>query len=506
MKQLFITLLFILIILSVFAQSDIKVTYIDTVMGKNLISNSDIHASKYVFPDRINETSLDTVSNLMTIQLRDLTWNEKYLTRTGHILLYDLGNKQVKWSKKLNYSMEKIHQQGDMIIRTQNNTSYCMNYENGEDKWKIQNRIYIVDAKHKIGIGYDTKGFEKPIYTLQGIDLNTGTVLWDKTLSNMFSWDNNHIYKLEGVLHFNDSVPIAVINGLHAMNVKTGKGWDYDAWTGRYDFWWKGNISNQTSNILIDSTDIYWATKDNLTRINRNGNIEWGQPLPGDLTSKSTIFKRDSLLYMVNQGWGISEPKLNDYRQTTEGKPYIASFSLKTGLQKFLTTIGEKKDEINDVKVKKDTVFLAFKNKISKYALKDASLIFEKKLELDSLKELISFVNRLVYLKSDDTFKRLETIDSTNLYIWTGKDKVIEVNATHGVMDVFDAKQFYYLYLQTKDYRFIAKETETIVLDKADKIVATFQASSNAKLIGSRLYDNQKQNLVIIDLTDLIKR
>jgi hypothetical protein len=72
-------------------------------------------------------------------------------------------------------------------------------------------------------------------------------------------------------------------------------------------------------------------------------------------------------------------------------------------------------------------------------------------------------------------------------------------------MNEVDTRQFYYLYLKTKDYRFIAKENETIVLDKADKIVATFHASSEAKLIKSKLYDNQKQSLVVIDLSNLIK-
>ena len=505
MKQFLFTLSFILIIISVFAQTEIKVLFCDTVVGKNLKTNSDIRASKYVFPERIDETSLDTASNLITVQLRGITRNEKYLTKNGDILLYDLVNKNVKWSKKLNYYEEKIHQQGDMIIRTEGNTSYCMNYENGEDKWKIQNRIYIVDAKHKIGIGYKTKGFGSN-YILQGINLNSGEVLWNKTLSNEYNWDQIHIYKLEGVLQWNDSVPIAIINGLHAMNVKTGKGWDYDAYNGRFEAWRYGNISNQISNFIIDSTNIYWATKKEIVRINRNGNIEWRQPLSEDFTSKSTIFIRDSLLHIVNQGWGIGEAKINDLKQVPEGIPYLASFSLKTGTQQMLTTIGDKKDEINGVKVRKDTVFLAFKNKISKYAYKDASLIFEKTFKLDSLKELKSFVGSLVYVKADDTFKRLESIDSTKLYLWTGNDKVIEVNEKLEVMNEIDTKQFYYLYLKTMDYRFIAKETETVVLNKADKIVATLQASSNAKLIGSKLYDNQKQNLVVIDLKDLIKR
>ena len=207
---------------------------------------------------------------------------------------------------------------------------------------------------------------------------------------------------------------------------------------------------------------------------------------------------------MVNNGYGIAANN-NVYKQVPEGKPYLASFNLKTGEQHLFTIIGDKKQQINGYKVKKDTVLLVFKNKISKYSLKDFSLISEKTFVLDSLKELKNFVSRLVYIKADATYKRLVSIDSTQNYVWSETEKVLKLNDKLEVMNEVDVKQFYYLYLKTKDYRFIAKENETIVLDKADKIVATIQASSNAKLIGSKLYDTQKQNLVVIDLAGLIK-
>ena len=498
MKHLLLSLFFLLTIASVYPQSELQISHTKKVIGKNLKTNSDIRATEYVFPERINDISVDTITNLLTVQLRGLTKNEKYLTKNGDILLYNLTNDSLKWSKKLNYYAGKIHQQGDMIIRTEENKSYCMDIETGEDKWDIPNRIYIVDAKHRIGIGYKTKGFGGD-GTLQGINLTTGAVIWDRKLKDGYEWDNTHTYKLEGFFHLNDSVLIAVVRGLHAMNVKTGKGWDYDAVTGYLHFVY-GSVGDQVSNLIMDSTSIYWATKTQITRINKNGNIEWKAILPAEFTGKSTIFIKDSLLHMVNQGYGISVAKINDFKQVPIGRPYLGTFSLKTGMQLLLAIIEDKKQQINGLKVSKDTVFLVFKNRISKYNDNDASLISEKTYVLDSLKELKGFVDKLVYIKADSTYKRLESIDSTKHYVWTEKEKVLKLNENLEIMNEVDVKQFYYLYLKTKDYRFIAKENETIILDKADKIVATLQASSDAKLIGSKLYVTQKQNLVVIDL------
>jgi hypothetical protein len=500
MKLILSTLFLLLTVISVYAQSDLQITHDQKILGKNLKINTDINGIEYVFPERIEHFYVDTLSHLVTVQLRGITRNEKYLNNSGNILVYDLVDRNVKWSQKINYAQNDILQQKDMMIRTARLKSYCINIENGENKWEIPNQINYVNAKQNIGIGYKCTTFAG-FNTLEGINLNTGEALWKRVLNGKYEWNSNfgRIFMWDGAFRLNDSTVIVVVRGLHAINLKTGNGWDYDAVTGTFDY--RGYISDLVSNILVDSSSIFLASKTQITRLAHSGKVEWTQPLPRDSTSKSSIFIKDSLLYMINKGYGIS-----GYKQKLDGRPFLATFDLKTGKQHFLTVIEDKKQQINGFKVNKDTVLLAFKNKISKYSLIDGSLIAEKTFALDSLGELKDFIGGLVYIKAGATYKSLESVDSTKNYLWTGADKILTLNKKLEVSNDIDAKQIYICYLKTKDYRFIAKENETIVLDKADKIVAELQVSASAKLIGSKLYDMQKQNFIEIDVAELIKR
>jgi hypothetical protein len=499
MKLILATLFFLLTVVSVYAQSDLQIVHDQKVLGKNLQNNSDISGVAYVFPERIEHFYIDTLSNLMTVQLRGVTKNEKYLNNSGNVLVYDLVNKNVKWSQKMNYSQDNILQRKDMMIRISRLKSYCINVENGENKWDIQNQINYIDTRQNIGIGYKSTAFAG-FNTLEGIDLKTGEALWKKTLNGKYEWNSNfsRIFMWDGAFRLNDSTTVIVIRGLHGINLKTGKGWDYDAVTGTFDY--RGYISGLFSNILVDSTSIFMASKTKITRLDYDGKIKWTQPLPVDSTSSSSIFIKDSLLCMVNKGYGIS-----GYSQKFDGKPYLATYDLKTGNQHLLTVIEGKKQQINGFKVNKDAILLVFKNRVSKYSLIDGSLITEKTFVLDSLKELTTFTGGLVYIKADATYKSLESIDSTKNYLWTEAGKLLKLNEKLEVMNEVDVKQIYLCYLKTKDYRFIAKENETIVLDKAGKIVAELQVSANAKLIGSKLYDRQKQNFIEIDVAELMK-
>ncbi len=500
MKRILSSLFFLLTIASVYAQSDLQIIHNEKVIGKNLKTKTDIKAIEYVFPERIEQTYIDTLSNLLTVQLRGVTKNEKYLNNSGNVLVYDLANKNTKWSQKINFAQSDILQQKDRMIRTSVNKSYCLNMDDGKTIWDVQNKIYFIDAKQDVGIGYKCTTFAG-FNTLEGINLKTGEALWKRVLNGKYEWNSTfgRIFMWDGAFHLNDSTAIVVIRGLHAINLKTGNGWDYDAVTGTFDY--RGYISGLVSNILVDSSSIFMASKTQLTRLDRNGKIEWSQPLPRDSTSKSSIFRKDSLLYMVNKGYGIS-----GYKQKFDGKPYLATFDLKTGTPHLFAIIEGKKQQINAFKVNKDTILLAFKDKIAKYSLIDGSLIAEKIVELDSLGEFNDFVGKLVYIKTDSTYKSLESIDASKNYLWTEKGKLLTINAKLETSNEIDVKQLYVCYLKTKDYSFIAKENETIVLDKAGKIVAELQVSANAKLIGSKLYDVQKQNFIEIDIAELLKR
>jgi len=61
-------------------------------------------------------------------------------------------------------------------------------------------------------------------------------------------------------------------------------------------------------------------------------------------------------------------------------------------------------------------------------------------------------------------------------------------------------------YLKTKDYKFLARNNETTVIDNQNKKVADLNVSRNALLIGLKLFDIQEKSFMEIDLNELFKK
>jgi outer membrane protein assembly factor BamB len=428
--------------------------------------------------------------------------------------LYDLTNNKIKWTKKIFYQQGSIEQFDNIIIQTNANKSYCLNIENGENQWEVKNTIYYVEPFQKIGIGYKFKTSTGYTNTLEGIDLNNGNTIWKRELNREYSWNN--------IFHLNDSVIVVAAAGLHSINLKNGTGWDYNTITGKKDYTetalanaagvalgvltgafvmstGHNLVRDVVSNILIDSSTIYFASKEKISRLDYNGQIKWSSPLPEDLTSSSSIFTKDSLLYMINKGFAFM-----GYRQLDFGKPFFAGFNRNTGKQLFLSTIGEKKDQITGFKIYHDTVLLVFKDRVSKYSLSDGSFISEKTFDIQTLGELRYFIGGQVYLKTDSIYNNLIFIDSTSHYLFTKTGKILVINDNLDVLNQIDYNQIYLYYLKTKDYKFLAKDNETTVINKGNKKAADFKASNKAILIGSTLYDMQEKSFIEIDLNELI--
>ena len=60
--------------------------------------------------------------------------------------------------------------------------------------------------------------------------------------------------------------------------------------------------------------------------------------------------------------------------------------------------------------------------------------------------------------------------------------------------------------LEYKDYIFLAKENEMVVVDKNGSPVAELALSTKAKIFGSKLYDYQDEKCYEVDLNSIIKK
>jgi hypothetical protein len=510
MKRLVMIGLFCVSALTVVAQSELPIQNGEKFIGKNLKTNKDILAKELLFPERIDHYQLDTTSGFLTVQLRGTSKNGKWLNSTGTIVLYDLFSKKVKWTKKINYGQSSLKQFGPIIIQTINGKSFCLNNDNGEAEWEVKNLISYVERDRKLGIGYLSNTFSGNTNSLEGIDLSNGNSRWKRLINREYGWND--------IFHLNDSVLIVAAAGLHSINLRDGTGWDYNTITGAKDY--KSTIaanaagavlgaltgtfvmstgsdlvSDIVSNVLVDSSMIYFASREKISRLDHNGIVNWSFPLSKDQASKSSIFIRDTLLFMVNKGFAYM-----GNRQVNIGAPFMAAFNKNSGKQLFLTELDDMKDQINGFKTDKDTLILILNDRILKYSMINGSVILKKSFDVQITGELNYFVGDQAYLKNDNSFIPLLLSDSTCNYLYTKTGKILVVNDWLNITKQIDFNQLYIRFLQSGDYRFLAKGEETTVIDAGNQPITVLKLTGKALVAGSKLYDIQEKSFVEIDL------
>lgn len=368
-----------------------------------------------------------------------------------------------------------------------------------------------------IGIGYKFKTTTGYSNELEGIDLKNGQVVWKRDLNREYGWND--------VFYTNDSTIIVVAAGLHAMNVKTGAGWDYNTVTGKKDYTGTAAVNalgvaagiltgtfvmatghnlvrDCVSNAMTDSANIYFASREQLVKIDKqSGEILWKFPFANDLASKSSIFMNDSVVFMVNRGMAVMGARQLDF-----GKPFLAAFDRQTGEQLFFSLVNEKGDPILSYKIKNKEIFLAFKNRVAKYSLATGSLLAEKDVPTEDFGELKYFVGDQVFINNQNgDFVSLPQSDSTHVFVFTSQGKALSLDGGLEVSKTIEYDDLSVLYLRTNELKFIANDQKTLVVNNLGKRVAEIDVSSNANLIGHTLYDTQDDRFITMDLRQIIQ-
>lgn len=473
------------------AQNDLLILNNERSFGNNLITNKEIVGNEFLFPERIEQSYLENESNRITVQLRGLLLGSSYLKNNGHVVLYDLTNKKTIWDKSINYQNYYLEQNGKFIFKTGLKKTYCLDFESGEELWKARNTIAFIQPELKIGIGYTPYVRNQLFYNdinFEGVDLNTGNLIWKR--------DINHDYGLNDIFMLNDTVAMIVSSGLHTVNLKTGLGWDYDATTG-VEFM-QAMKTDIKSNIIIDSLDIYFASKEKISKLDLNGHLIWSTTLPENLTSSSNIIQFDSTLYMINSGSSQC-----GYATLKQGKPFLAAFNSKNGKKIFLNTVDQKSGKIVESAINNDELIILYKDKIAKCSVKNGALISEKTFDTGKSGEIVGFINHNIYDKFDSVYKSLALTDTLNHYIYTKKKTVLAIDKNLNVVNQYSIDQLYKFYLRYNNLRFLANKDNTLIIDKDNKIVARIDIPGKAKKIGTKLYFVLEKSIIEINLNNI---
>ncbi|MCZ2102100.1 MAG: PQQ-binding-like beta-propeller repeat protein [Chitinophagales bacterium] len=508
--------IFLLTSISAFSQKNkIQVSKNEKIFGKSLNDGSDIKGVEYVFPDRIHETYLDTSTGFLTIQLRGVSKNGKWLDNTGKIVQFDIKNEKVLWSKKIVYEVNKLQQFNKTIIKSTGNKSYCLDINTGNELWEVKNNIYYVNPTENIGVGYKFKITTGYTNELEGINLKNGNILWKRSLNRDYGWND--------VFYTNDTTMIVVAAGLHAINLKTGKGWDYNTKTGEKNYnktiaknavgvaaglltgtflMSTGHdlVRDLVSNTLVDSSFIYFASKEQIVKTDKQtGEIIWKFVFSKDLTSKSSIFIKNDIIYMVNKGMAYMGNKSIDY-----GKPFFAAFDKQTGRAIFISILNAQDDPILNFHVKNEEILFVCKNNIKKYSMNTGIEIFNKEFPNDIFGELKYFIGDNVLIRTNnDEFLNIHQSDTTKTFVFTNQGQTLALDENLNVTRTLEYEDLNIFYDQTEDFKCIVKDNNMLILNNKWERIAEIEATSTPFIIDNKLYDIKDKNFTIIDLSKI---
>ncbi len=501
--------------LSGFAQKEITVLTNSKVVGKNLLTGESIPANKYTFPERVHDFQIDTIYNYVTIQLRGLR-KDKWLANKGEVIRYDLDKNKVLWFHKIAYQVESIEQYGGVTLHTTGVKSFCLENLTGQQLWEVKNSLIFADPVDKIGIGYKIQASKGKENILEGIDLTNGQPIWQREISREYSWNN--------VCYLNDSTLLIGASGLHTVNIFDGTGWDYYTITGKKDYTasavgtglgiaaglltgmysvstGQNLVRDVASNVIVDSLNIYFASKEHLVKLNKEGDVLWQKSLPNDLTSKSLIFKLNDNLVMVNRGYAYMGNRQLDF-----GTPFIASFDLDSGDQKYLVKVSnEKKEIIKAIDRIGEELLFVFNDHVSKYSAITGQLIKDQKFNIEKYGELNDFIGEQVFVERDSLFLSLPSMDSKKHYVYTKNARALTLSSDLKIENEIEFDDFYIYYLNRDNKKFLAKENKTVVIDADGKKIAEFSASSRSTFLNGKLYNAQERSFLEIDLINILK-
>lgn len=511
MKKPHFILTFFLLVLYVNAQQNSIVISNPKMVGFNYEKNADIFGNEYLFSDRIEEAIISK-DGFAAVTLRGLSKNGKYLNNNGNFISYNFKEYKVNWDRKINFQKENVVFLGDRPFLLKPGTVTALDKNTGIELWTSKSELYRVDPEFHVAISYKFNSMNPSSDKMEGLDLETGKVIWSRSLDRSYGWDD--IQKL------NDSTLLISSSGLHTVNLLTGEGWDYKAQTGKKQ---TGEmvaksvgsvvlgvltgvvvtpnldlITGIVSNTLVDSDAIYLASADKISRLDRSGNVIWSNELPKDKSSASEILKENGTIVLVNKGHAYENGRFREY-----GTPCLSQYDENDGSLIFSLNFDEKKIVLNDVEIIGDTLTMLFSDRIRQFSMADSQLISEKIFDTSDTGYLYNIVNKDIFLQNNDSFELAEP-DSKNILITTSLGSVIKLNPNMEIEQEWVKNQFFKKVGNFTSKKMLYNDGSVVVIDDSGKKTAGFTAGENAKLVGKYMYETSDKVLKINDLSDIV--
>lgn len=460
-------------LLSQLQVSSIKST--TTQVGLSAISVNSISAKTYNLVYPVFDFEADSSGNFLFFTARQGgEINRNSALSRGFFAAINCLNDSVKW---LNESgLYYLEVSGKSLLLSNEIRTVKYNKSHGYDEVRFRNKLIYTIPKYNKGFFYD----ENLANVLHCVNLSTGLTSWTCTIPSTEDWVDSKF--------LNDSVLLIAAAGLHAVSVKTGLLWSVPLSTSiktnrsfvysaaKYNTIQKisqvsktceeqNQVSQISSNILINSNRIYFVSKEKMLALDFKGNVIWQVDLKNYPTSKMYVSNTDTSLILVNFGLATHS---NNF--VTWGKPFIITLEPSSGRIIDQFNLSSIENLADFIQTKTSLIFAG------KYGILEATPGKELKtmLELGSkYGQFVEFVNgNDYYIFKEGYYVPLNFINDNLVYFKADNNKV------YGIA----GDELTYEYHFTELFKLDKKYQDYTILVNSDKTIIT---SSNFELLFS---------------------
>jgi hypothetical protein len=515
MKYLF---LFCFFYLSISVQAQLLTK--QEVLCKNIVTGGKVNGTVYQFEQRIDEVYIDTFLQAAIVQLRGLTKRKKKPLHYGSCVYLDLAIDSIAWSKEVLYEEEEIRHFPGVIIKEKihKNRTFLLEPKTGIATKEIVQNIFYVSPSNNLGIGYDKRITANPSL-LYGVDLNTNTVLWERKVNRKFG--------LSECIPLNDSTLLLSASGLHSLNIGDGRGWGLELVTGEQAednskyvgigvaFGLIGvlvasaidekggtsadmitKIRGVESNILIDKGDIYYASKYEVFKLSKEGNILWSTQRDEESSSYATIFIEGDFLFMVNNGTAFLGSKTVKY-----GEPGFVAFDKRTGEETIKFPFRNFIDGVvMDYRAREDEVVVMATEKLVQ-VMTDRQIKWYNFPHLKKEK-FIGFLDENNFTITEDG-RVIKTTDyyPNDYHLITNKKTIHRLDENLEEKEVKLVENIWNQVAVYKSLRILYDDETVLIIDETGRKITSFFANPKFMIFENQLYFTQGNKLKILDLS-----
>ncbi|MEI7663543.1 MAG: PQQ-binding-like beta-propeller repeat protein [Bacteroidota bacterium] len=308
----------------------VDILSVPTGLENSMKRGTRLQGTKYVVPFDIVNYLIDKNKMQICLIVKD---HEKTRDPQYILINYDLNKNHVLWARKT-YVSEIKYKDNELLVKGFRKSwkSFGIDRLTGDVKWQNENG-WSTPLKDNVAV-FSYPGFSN----VKGLDANTNQTLWTRSkVKNEFGWLS---YMIVG-----DDL-LAVIDGLHKFNIKTGEGWSIELKTGKYDnakaiglniasgllgggYIPPDKITGLASNLLMKNDRVYLSASRDLFCIDfQTGKEMWHTKLDERKTGEAVLFSDHDKLILINKGNSYRNGNYQKY-----GQPSIGIYDILTGEQ-----------------------------------------------------------------------------------------------------------------------------------------------------------------------------